>query len=605
MEVPYIKKIILDAVFKKRSRRSVAVGWGRLARVRQFLVGASVFYFCFSHFRLRKMTDSDSRFSLSTLPWFLGPLLFGCLSLYLGQDANWDLRNYHFYNAYSFLFHRLDFDMVPAHVATFYNPLLYIPFYELVTNLPPRVVGFVLGAVQGLNFPILIGIARCILARETVSWWRYYLVAMIGLLGAGNISETGTMFADNLTSLLILSSLWLFVANYHFLTERKMSHAFRLIGFGGFLMGAAVGLKQPAAIFAVGWCLAFLVIPVSYWRRIFLAFFFGVGVLAGIAATGGYWMYTLWLRFANPLFPYFNQFFHSPMATLAEYRDTRFLHTGLWDVLLYPFLIVTDPHRTGEVPFRDLRFAVFSVVLILAILLFIWRRLRSQPVFGEVVKAGSSGERLRYSRLFLLSGAIVACGVWIKLFAIYRYLLPLEMLAPLGILLLINTLPWRPSVRNFAALFSAVLILATVQPGNWGRVAWGKTFFGVEPPPLADPANTMVLMTGTEPMAYMIPFFPEPVRFVRIQSYFTGLTDTPNGYELHMRDLVSRQHGPLYGLFRASEKEASVEGLASYGLVIDPDSCKELRPHIEEHVGIPFDFCGLTRTENSKGKGKK
>jgi hypothetical protein len=293
------------------------------------------------------------------------------------------------------------------------------------------------------------------------------------------------------------------------------------------------------------------------------------------------------------------------MAALAEYRDTRFLHTGLWDVLLYPFLIVTDPHRTGEVPFRDLRFAVFSVMLILAILLLLWRFFRSRQLFEEAVKTGSTGERLRYSRLFLLSGAIVACGVWLKLFAIYRYLLPLEMLAPLGILLLINTFPWRPLVREYAALFCAILILATLQPGNWGRVAWGKTFFGVEPPPLADPANTLVLMTGTEPMAYMIPFFPESVRFVRIQSYLTGPADSPNGYDKRMRDLVSRQRGPLYGLFRFSEKEASVEGLESYGLAIEPDTCKELRPHIEEHVGIPYEFCALTQTDTTKGKGKK
>ena len=220
------------------------------------------------------MIKSDARFSLTTLPWLLGPLFFGCLSLYLGQDAGWDLRNYHFYNAYAFLFHRLDFDMVPAHLATFYNPFLYIPFYKLVANLPPKVVGFILGAIQGLNFPIIIGIARWTLAGETLPWWRTYPVAAIGVLGAGNISEIGTMFADNLTSLLILTSLWLFVANYPVLTERKMSHAFRLIGFGGLLMGAAVGLKQPAAIFAVGWCLAFLALPVSFRRRIFLAFFF-------------------------------------------------------------------------------------------------------------------------------------------------------------------------------------------------------------------------------------------------------------------------------------------------------------------------------------------
>ena len=547
------------------------------------------------------MIHSRSRFLVSIFPWFSGPLVFGCLSLYLGQDANWDLRNYHFYNAYAFLFHRFDFDVAPAQVATFYNPLLYIPFYKLVTNFSPRTVGFVLGAIQGFNFPIMMGIARCALADDTLPWWRYYPVALIGVLGAGNISETGTMFADNLISLLILGSLWLFLADYPLLTGRKISYAFRLAGFGGLMMGAAAGLKQPAAIFPVGWCLAFLLVPVSFWRRIFLAFFFGIGVMAGIASSGGYWMYGLWTRFANPLFPYFNQFFQSPMASIADYRDARFLPDGLKDALLFPFLIVMDPLRTGEIFFRDLRFAVFLGVAIIALLFLLEKRIRRQKIFGEAVKAGSSAERLRYGRLFLLSGALIAYGAWLKLFGIYRYLLPLEMLAPLGILIAINTFPWRPAVRNSAALLCAIVLLSTLQPGNWGRVSWGVTYFGVEPPPL--PANAMVLMTGVDPTAYVIPFFPKTVRFVRIQSYFTGPKDKPNGFDLQMQDLIARQSGPLYVLYRSCEKEASVAALNSYGLAIDTVTCRELRPHIEEHLEFPLYFCTLKRTDTSKARG--
>jgi hypothetical protein len=550
------------------------------------------------------MTHPDSRFSLSTLPWLLGPFFFGCLSLYLGQDANWDLRNYHFYNAYSFLFHRLDFDMVPAQLATFYNPLLYIPFYKLVTSLPPKIVGFILGAVQGMNFPMLIGIARCTLAREPLSWWWYYLVAMIGVSGACNISETGTMFADNLISLLVFSSLWLFLANFRFLTERKLSHAFSLVGFGGLLMGVAAGLKQPAAIFAVGWCLAFLVVPVSFWRRIFLAFFFGIGVLAGIASSGGYWMYGLWIRFSNPLFPYFNQIFKSPMAMISDYRDARFIPTTWQDALFFPFLIVKDSLRTGEVPFKDLRFAFFWAALFLALFFTLWRMLRYQRVFGEPVKAGSLAELLRYKRLFLLCGALIAYGAWLKIFAIYRYLLPLEMLAPLGILLVVNTYPWISLFRNCTLFLCAVLLLATLQPGNWGRVAWGESYFGVEPPPLSDPSNTMVLMTGFDPTSYVIPFFPEPVRFVKIHGYFTIPTENPSGFDLRMRDLVARQRGPLYVLYRIDDKDTCMAALSSYGLTIDWDTCRAMPAHIEENMKYPLNFCALTRTDTVKGRGK-
>ncbi|MDR3629660.1 MAG: hypothetical protein P4L42_04925 [Desulfocapsaceae bacterium] len=545
------------------------------------------------------MIQSDTRFSLTTLPWFIGPLFFGCLALFLGQDANWDLRNYHFYNAYSFLFNRFDFDVVPAQLATFYNPLLYVPFYKLVTSVPPMVVGFVMGAVQGLNFPILIGIVRCTAGPQRESWWRSYLVAAVGVLGAGNISETGTMFADNLLSLLVLGVLWLFLANYRFMTERKMSDAFRLLGFGGFLMGAAAGLKQTAVIFPVGWCLALLIIPTSFWRRIFLAFFFGIGVLAGIASTGGFWMYGLWVRFANPLFPYFNQIFHSPMASITDYRDARFLPANLLDALLFPFIFLLDPHRTGEISFRDLRFAVFLVVLALALFFLLWRRLRPGQATGMIVKSGSDAERIRFSRFYLLVGALAAYCVWLKLFGIYRYLLPLEMLAPLGILLLIRTFPWRPTLQDWAAALCAVLILATLQPGNWGRVAWGKAYFGFKTPPLKDPANAMVLMTGLDPISYVIPFFPQTVRFLRIESYFTKPKDIPNGFDLRMQKLIADHRGPLYVLYHGPAAE-SAEVLSRFNLIIEPDSCTESIPHIEEHQKYFLGFCELKRNSPSE-----
>ncbi len=544
---------------------------------------------------------SDTRLSTSLFPWFFGPLLFGCLALYLGQDANWDLRNYHFYNAYSFLFHRFDFDIAPAQVASFYNPLLYVPFYELVTRFSPKMVGFVLGALQGLNFPLLIGILRCTLASDKRPWWQYYALGLIGVLGAGNISETGTMFADNLLSLFVLSSLWLLLANYRYLNGKKMSHAFYLACTCGILMGAAAGLKQPSVIFAVGWCLAFFVIPVSFVRRICLAFFFGVGVLGGIAVTGGYWMSFLWSRFANPLFPYFNQFFHSAMALPESYRDARFLPGSIKDALLFPFLIVTDPRRTGEIFFRDVRFAVFYIILILAVVYAIRKRVGGGRPFSTEVKNGWEHEILRYKRLFLLSGALVAYVVWLKLFAIYRYVLLLEMFAPLGIVLLFRALPWRPWLKNAAAVFCLSLILVTLRPGNWGRVSWGSSYFGFVPPAVDDPDNAMVLMTGVDPMAYVIPFFPKTVRFLRIQSYFSGPAGTPDGYDILMENLVAKQHGPLYVLYRSYEKGASLMALNAYGLAIDTTTCKDLRPHIEEHLKSPLVFCALTRANISKG----
>jgi len=535
------------------------------------------------------------------LPWLIGPLYCGVLALCMGQDANWDLRNYHFYNAYAFLHHRLDYDVAPAQVATFYNPLLYVPFYEAVRLLPPMLVGFLLGALQGLNFPLLLAIARHVLGNTPANpWWRGFLIALLGILGAGTISELGTMFGDNLTSLLVLGGLWMLLANFPRLTDRRMIKALLPVIAAGVMVGLAAGLKQPAAVFAMGWCVALLFLPLPVGKRLGLAFIFGVGVLAGIAATGGYWLYEMWSRYGNPLFPYFNHVFQSPMASLADYRDARFLPRSLLDALLFPFIIAQDPFRTAETPFRDLRLPLFMVLLVVSGLSVLGAkmRVRLSPAAAPVRPASLEGHKKR----FLLIGSLVAYAVWLKLFAIYRYLLPLEMLAPLGIWLLIDTLPWRMPTKNYAAMGCILLLLVTLQPGNWGRVTWGDEYFGVTPPPLADPAHTMVLMTGVDPMAYVIPFFPEPVRFLRIQSYFTGPSDTPNGFDRRMQQLVADHRGPLYVLYRFYEENQSRDALQAYGLAIESGSCRTIFPHIEKCLNYPLIFCAVApnNTVNKK-----
>ena len=525
----------------------------------------------------------------------------------MGQDANWDLRNYHFYNPYAFLYHRLDYDVVPAQVATFYNPLFYIPFYEAVLRLPPMLVGFLLGAVQGLNFPLLLAIARNVMGSTlSIPWWRGFLIALIGLLGAGNISELGTMFGDNLTSLLVLGGLLLLLANFRKLTDWRMPEALLLVIAAGFMIGLAAGLKQPAVVFAVGWCVAFLVIPLPIGQRIALAFLFGVGVLAGIAGSGGYWLHEMWIRYDNPLFPYFNHIFQSSMASMADYRDVRFLPHSLVEALFFPFVIVWDPLRTGEIAFRDLRFALFMVLLVISGFSALGTKKLGGRWSQSAKPANPDVSLARHKKIFLLAGSLVSYAVWLKIFCIYRYLLPLEMLTPLGIWLLIDTLPWRQPKKNYAALCCAILLLVTLRPGNWGRVSWGDDYFGVKTPLLNDPANTMVLMTGVDPMAYVIPFFPEPVRFVRIQSYFTGPSDAPNGFDRLMQRLIAEHHGPLYVLYRSYEEEQSRDSLLAYGLAIDAGDCRLLTPHIEEHLDHPLTFCAVVQTDpfNDRGKNK-
>src|SRR5258707_15670143 len=64
---------------------------------------------------------------------FAAFLLFaGSMSIFLGQEIGFDLRNYHYYNPWALLHGRLNVDIAPAQLQTSLNPLLDIPVYLLI-----------------------------------------------------------------------------------------------------------------------------------------------------------------------------------------------------------------------------------------------------------------------------------------------------------------------------------------------------------------------------------------------------------------------------------------------------------------------------------------
>src|SRR5947207_11340217 len=80
-------------------------------------------------------------------------LLAGAASvLLLRQDVNWDLQNYHFYNAWAFVHGRLGWDLAPAQLQSFHNPLGELPFYAMVSaGWPPQWISFALALPAGIG----------------------------------------------------------------------------------------------------------------------------------------------------------------------------------------------------------------------------------------------------------------------------------------------------------------------------------------------------------------------------------------------------------------------------------------------------------------------
>ena len=82
-------------------------------------------------------------------------------ALWLGQDASWDLRNYHFYNPYAWLQHRANIDIAPAQLQSFLHPFADIPHYLMVkAGYPSWLIACVLALPVALTLYFLGQLSR-------------------------------------------------------------------------------------------------------------------------------------------------------------------------------------------------------------------------------------------------------------------------------------------------------------------------------------------------------------------------------------------------------------------------------------------------------------
>ncbi|WP_136619920.1 MULTISPECIES: GtrA family protein [Mesorhizobium] len=497
---------------------------------------------------------------------WLAPLLGGLAALLLGQDSNWDLLNYHFYNPYALLGGRIGMDLAAAQFQSYFNPLLDLPYYAMVTHAPAMVAGFVMGAIHGLNFVLLLCIVRLVLGSSDSSGKpndaTAILLSLVGCTGPAFLSELGNTMGDNTTAVFVLCALALIIWQLRHVVEAGWPGVIS-VAAAGLVMGAGVGLKLTNAVYAVALCLALLALPAPWLRRPALAFAFGLGVLAGVATTSGYWFVTLLQVFGNPLFPQFNAWFGAPLAAPITIVDTRWLPKSIWEALLFPFAMVTDDHRVGELPMRPFIWPVLWLLMVLWI--------------GAVAMRKSSLILSVAERLVVLFVSL-AFVIWMAIFSIYRYAVPMEMLAPLVVWIVMHKLLSGDMAKRVAAVALAlVATYAVVDTRSWGREAWDTRAFRVVVPDLPG-SGTILLIADEAPNGWMVPFFPPEMAAVGLGTNF------PEGptYSARVRGIVGQAGGKAWAVMPAhadeqAERVAQMNGiLAPLALSVSGWPCRKL-----------------------------
>jgi hypothetical protein len=260
--------------------------------------------------------------------------------------------------------------------------------------------------------------------------------------------------------------------------------------------------------------------------------------------------------------------------------DTRFKPQSLVSALEYFPEWALGQHPSTEVVFRDTRFLITLVVLILAAprvleVIFMHEQECSRQVFD--VKAS----------LFVLFFVIGSFIAWLALFGIERYAILLEQLAPLAIFIMLSVLCVSCRTFMLAATTTLAVILATTHAADWGRVSFGKDWYAVKMPERLQENDTMFVMLSDEPTAYIIPHFPQSDEFIRIEGNMPLTTDSGLGQAALNR---FRSHkGELRTLAPATyDLEQAKNHLGSFGLEAKLHSCLDIETKVGKLRSCPL-----------------
>ena len=134
------------------------------------------------------------------------------------------------------------------------------------------------------------------------------------MTGGMTLSLAGTTYYDNIMSVLVLSGLALLITQRDVLARGAPWQAAAVAATAGFITGSAVGLKLPEAPYALGFAAALAILPGTAKQRSVRLRPAALPALWACSLFTGFW----WLKMdhltGNPLFPYFNEYFQSPLV---------------------------------------------------------------------------------------------------------------------------------------------------------------------------------------------------------------------------------------------------------------------------------------------------
>jgi hypothetical protein len=402
-----------------------------------------------------------------------------------------------------------------------------------------------------------------------------WCAVLIGISGTIVWAEVGTTFGELPLAILVIGGILPLLRLAATPVVERQSWL-RASGWSGLLVGLAVGLKLTAAVFAAPLALAVaLSTPRARWV-LPACMLVAAGGIVGFAVADGWWGWTVWQMFGSPIFPYLNDIFRSPWMPAIAGRDLRYMPSGVWQALFFPFSWLTGrAWVVAEISIRDPRYALawLSVMLIGGTAAGAWTR-RAERL-REALAAVSCGRAMRFLLVFFVG----SFAFWEWTFAYLRYILPLEALSGIVIVAGIKTFahlvrPRSSAWANSSLAAVVVVIVAGTTYSHWGRAkAWGPRVFVIDAAVLPDGSR---VIAATDAVSFVLPFLGGK------NLTFVGLVSLPLDAPLAERvtELLAGDR-PVYAL---TYYDNGVSALRAFGWDTVQSGCDEIQNQLRRGI---------------------
>ncbi len=509
---------------------------------------------------------------------FLSLLLLGAfLGSHFMYEFKWDFTNYHYYGPWALLNDRIGYDIAPASVNTYFNPLIDIPFYFLTRyfNDYPQFIS----AVQGLYYGLLLFVFYkiCLLFFSGDNWQRFAKIGLAMLIGGSGYAvfmQISTTTNEIQIGILVLWGFYLLVKILK--DEKEKATAFI---WPGLILGMAMGLKLTAVIYCIAAGGSLILLSRQIRSPIAKISVFAVSGVVGFLIVNGYWMWLMWQHFGNPFFPFANAIFKSEYYPLFNFSDTRYLPKNYLQFLFYPFYWIYHNQRyVGEMEFIDPRFAILQVIGLVWLIMFF--RGKTQTSFQN-----------RFLYLFMFLSYVA----WLSCFSIIRYLLPIEMLAAIvfvqALWLLKITKSWQ-QILFIPLIIILIYIMMTVanQSDEWGSRRGDNKIIDMEKVTVQDDSLIILYSMPSAALGTILADSAHNVRLVgTLQCNAVEMkgTDFSNEGEFHkIKDkLISGHRGDILALVRFWCSENCLRKISEDKLLGDM-YCRKLQNNLDDNIFI-------------------